>query len=51
MLSVFNWCYRFLIWKLMFMAGVVKLQANCPTWLHLTALEVVRYFFLSLTLN
>jgi hypothetical protein len=36
----FNWCYRFLIWKLMFMAGVVKLQANCPTWLKLTALEV-----------
>lgn len=36
----FHWCYRFLIWKLMFMAGVVKLQANCPTWLGLTALEV-----------
>jgi hypothetical protein len=36
----FHWCYRFLIWKLMFMAGVVKLQANCPTWLKLTALEV-----------
>jgi hypothetical protein len=36
----FNWCYRFLIWKLMFMAGVVKLQAECPTWLRLTALEV-----------
>lgn len=35
-----NWCYRFMVWKLMFMAGVVKLQANCPTWNELTALEV-----------
>lgn len=32
--------FRFVFWKLMFMAGVVKIQANCPTWLHLTALEV-----------
>jgi lipase maturation factor 1 len=40
MLKSMHWCYRFLIWKLMFMAGVVKLQANCPTWLGLTALEV-----------
>jgi membrane-bound ClpP family serine protease len=32
--------FRFIFWKLMFMAGVVKLQSNCPTWLHLTALEV-----------
>lgn len=30
---------RFLAWKLMFSAGVVKLQANCPTWNALTALE------------
>lgn len=35
-----NWCYRFLVWKLMFMAGVVKLQSKCPTWFGLTALEV-----------
>lgn len=35
-----DWCYRFLLWKLMFMAGVVKLQAHCPTWEKLTALEV-----------
>jgi hypothetical protein len=34
-----RWCYRFLVWKLMFMSGVVKIQANCPTWLGLTALE------------
>ena len=40
MLKSIHWCYRFLVWKLMFMAGVVKLQANCPTWLSLTALEV-----------
>jgi hypothetical protein len=30
---------RFLLFKLMFMSGVVKIQANCPTWLNLTALE------------
>lgn len=30
---------RFLAWKLMFSAGVVKLGANCPTWNALTALE------------
>ena len=23
---------RFLAWKLMFCAGIVKLSANCPTW-------------------
>lgn len=35
----FNWCYRFLIFKLMFLSGVVKLQAQCPSWEKLTALE------------
>lgn len=25
--------------KFMLMSGVVKVQANCPTWKHLTALE------------
>ena len=39
-LHTMNWCFRFVIWKLMFMAGVVKLQSKCPTWEHLTALEV-----------
>jgi hypothetical protein len=38
--KVFNWCFRFVVWKLMFMAGVVKLQSRCPTWEQLTALEV-----------
>ena len=33
------WPLRFLLFKLMYMSGVVKLQANCPTWLNLTALE------------
>ena len=33
------WCYRFLAWKLMFLSGSVKLQARCPTWEGLTALE------------
>eukprot|EP00980_Cylindrotheca_fusiformis_P019436 scaffold6708_cov134-Cylindrotheca_fusiformis.AAC.6 len=33
------WPIRFLLFKLMFMSGVVKIQSNCPTWLNLTALE------------
>ncbi len=38
--DVFILLFRFLFWKLMFMSGVVKLFSKCPTWLHLTALEV-----------
>ena len=34
-----NWPMRFLLFKLMFMSGVVKIQADCPTWNNLTALE------------
>ena len=37
--EVSNWPLRFLLFKLMFMSGVVKIQADCPTWNHLTALE------------
>lgn len=37
--SIGAWPVRFLLFKLMFMSGVVKIQANCPTWLNLTALE------------
>ena len=33
------WALRFCLFKLMFMSGVVKIQANCRTWLELTALE------------
>ncbi|KAI2504273.1 hypothetical protein MHU86_10200 [Fragilaria crotonensis] len=33
------WPLRFLLFKLMYMSGVVKLQARCPTWLNMTALE------------
>ncbi len=33
------WPLRFLLFKLMFMSGVVKVLADCPTWLELTALE------------
>mmetsp|Transcript_8643 Transcript_8643/g.12947 ORF Transcript_8643/g.12947 Transcript_8643/m.12947 type:complete len:677 (+) Transcript_8643:78-2108(+) len=33
------WPLRFLLFKLMFMSGVVKVLADCPTWLDLTALE------------
>jgi hypothetical protein len=34
-----NSSFRFLAFKLMFLAGLVKLQANCPKWLNLSALE------------
>mmetsp|Transcript_8806 Transcript_8806/g.16625 ORF Transcript_8806/g.16625 Transcript_8806/m.16625 type:complete len:735 (+) Transcript_8806:123-2327(+) len=37
--QVANWPIRFLLFKLMFMSGVVKIQSDCPTWKHLTALE------------
>eukprot|EP00241_Pyramimonas_parkeae_P017372 CAMPEP_0114281828 /NCGR_PEP_ID=MMETSP0059-20121206/3223_1 /TAXON_ID=36894 /ORGANISM="Pyramimonas parkeae, Strain CCMP726" /LENGTH=621 /DNA_ID=CAMNT_0001402409 /DNA_START=201 /DNA_END=2066 /DNA_ORIENTATION=+ len=33
------WVVRWILFKLMLMSGVVKLQAQCPTWLHLTALK------------
>jgi len=33
------WPIRFLLFKLMFMSGIVKIQAECPTWQNLTALE------------
>lgn len=37
--DVGSWPIRFLLFKLMFTSGVVKIQANCPTWNNLTALE------------
>ena len=33
------WPLRVLLFKLMYMSGVVKIQADCPTWKNLTALE------------
>jgi hypothetical protein len=33
------WVLRCVLFKLMLMAGVVKVQANCPSWLQLRALE------------
>lgn len=33
------WPVRFLLFKLMYMSGVVKIQSDCPTWKNLTALE------------
>ena len=33
------WPLRFLIFKLMYMSGDVKIQSECPTWQNLTALE------------
>ena len=37
--TVMKLLFRFIAWKLMFMAGVVKVFSNCPTWLQFTALE------------
>ena len=37
--SISPWPLRFLLFKLMYMSGVVKIQSRCPTWLNLTALE------------
>jgi len=34
-----TWPLRFLLFKLMFMSGVVKILSDCPTWTNLTALE------------
>jgi hypothetical protein len=34
------WGFRFVVFKLMLMAGATKLQAGCPSWDKLTALEV-----------
>jgi len=33
------WAFRFILFKLMLMSGATKLQAGCPTWEKLTALE------------
>ena len=33
------WAIRFVLFKLMLMAGSVKIQSACPTWLGLTALD------------
>lgn len=33
------WPLRLLLFKLMYMSGVVKIQSRCPTWQNLTALE------------
>mmetsp|Transcript_35785 Transcript_35785/g.113037 ORF Transcript_35785/g.113037 Transcript_35785/m.113037 type:complete len:465 (-) Transcript_35785:1825-3219(-) len=33
------WLLRFILFKLMLMSGVVKLQSGCPTWHGLTALD------------
>ncbi len=37
--AVSAWPLRFLLFKLMILSGVVKIQADCPTWINLTALE------------
>ena len=37
--AAIQWLLQFALFKLMFQSGVVKIQANCPTWLGLTALD------------
>jgi lipase maturation factor 1 len=36
---IFIWLLRFLLFRLMFMSGVVKLASGDPTWSNLTALD------------
>ena len=38
-LHAVRWLIRFTLFKLLFQSGVVKIQANCPSWLKLTALD------------
>jgi hypothetical protein len=38
--EVSRWLFRWLVFKLMFQSGVVKLTSGCPTWWGLTALTV-----------
>ncbi|XP_059468984.1 lipase maturation factor 2-like [Neocloeon triangulifer] len=38
--SIRFWLARWLIFRLMFASGVVKLTSGCPTWWDLTALDV-----------
>ncbi|CAB3385586.1 Hypothetical predicted protein [Cloeon dipterum] len=38
--SIRFWLVRWLIFRLMFSSGVVKLTSGCPTWWDLTALDV-----------
>lgn len=37
--SITLWLVRWLLFRLMFMSGVVKLTSGCPTWWDLTALN------------
>jgi len=38
--EVIVWLYRWLLFRLMFLSGVVKLASGDPTWRHFTALPV-----------
>ena len=37
--NTINFLIRWLLFRLMFSSGIVKLQSNCPTWWNLTALD------------
>lgn len=41
--KAFTWIFRFLLFKLMFMSGLVKLTSGDPTWRDLTALSYHYY--------
>ncbi len=41
--KAFTWIFRFLVFKLMFMSGLVKLSSGDPTWRNLTALSYHYY--------
>ncbi len=41
--KVFTWLFRFLLFKLMFMSGLVKLYTHDPNWANMTALTYHYY--------
>ncbi|MDA0772605.1 MAG: lipase maturation factor family protein [Cyanobacteria bacterium] len=41
--NIFKWLFRFLLFKLMFMSGLVKISSNDPTWSSLKALDFHYY--------
>jgi lipase maturation factor 1 len=42
LVNALNWCYRFLIWKVLFVSAIKKLQSKAPLWSQFTAYEVSR---------
>jgi len=41
--NVTMWLVKWLLFRLMFASGVVKLQSHCDTWWSLTGVVILRY--------